>query len=66
MPQTSIPRVAIHWTPGEKRACGRLNETISGAVDENTQMEFRPGHEVDRKICHSLVVGLCVIPHEED
>ena len=48
MPLTSIPRVAMRWTPGGKRAKGGTKgdvEEISRAGDEGSRVELGPGDE---------------------
>ena len=71
MPLTSIPRVAMRWTPGGKRARGRPKETWRRSVErEMKALGWSWGQVMklatDRQHWRSLVSALCVIPHEED
>ena len=71
MPLTSIPRVALRWTPYGKRARGRPKQTWRRSVElEMKTLGWRWGQvtklAADRKHRRPLVVALCVIPHEED
>ena len=71
MPLTSIPRVAMRWTPGGKRARGRPKETWRRSVEREMKALGWSWGQVtklatDRQHWRSLVSALCVIPHEED
>ena len=71
MPLTSIPRVAMRWTPGGKRARGRPKETWRRSVERETKALGWSWGQVtklatDRQHWRSFVSALCVIPHEED
>ena len=48
MPHTSIPRVAIRWTPAGNRRRGRPKQTwkkFCGARDEGSWVELGPGRK---------------------
>ena len=71
MPLTSIPRVAMRWTPGGKRARGRPKETWRRSVEREMKAPGWSWDQVtklatDRQHWRSLVSTLCMIPHEED
>ena len=71
MPLTSIPRVAMRWTPGGKRARERPKETWRRSVEREMKALGWSWCQVtklatDRQHWRSLVSALCVIPHEED
>ena len=49
MPPTSIPRIAMRWTPAGNRRRGRPNkrdvEKVRGARDEGSRVELGPGRK---------------------
>lgn len=69
---TSIPRVALRWTPTGKRKRGRPKrdlEKINRERNEGEQLDITWGRVQrwlqDRPIWRSLVTALCASQHEE-
>ncbi|KAL9980120.1 hypothetical protein ACROYT_G008664 [Oculina patagonica] len=71
MDPSSIPRVAIHWTPSEKRARGRPKETWRRTVEKEMWENGVSWGELrkrakKRQQWRSLVPALCAQWHEEN
>ena len=71
MPPTSIPRVAMRWTPAGNRRRGRPKETWRRSVDrEMKALGWSLGQvaklAADRTRWHPAVSALCASTHEED
>jgi hypothetical protein len=71
MHPTSIPRVALRWTPTGKRKRGRPKETWRRSVEKEMKEKDWTWGQVqhwshDRQAWKSLVMALCAFQHEED
>ena len=71
MHPTSIPRVALRWTPTGKRKRGRPKETWRRFVEKEMKEKDWSWGQVqhwsqNRQAWKSLVMALCALPHEED
>ncbi|XP_078381427.1 uncharacterized protein LOC144664190 [Oculina patagonica] len=71
MDPSTIPRVALHWTPSEKRARGRPKETWRRKVEKEMRKSGLSWGELrktakNRQQWRNLVTALCAQGHEED
>ncbi|KAL9983368.1 hypothetical protein ACROYT_G005527 [Oculina patagonica] len=71
MDPSSIPRVALHWTPTGKRARGRPKETWRRTVEKEMRESGLSWGELtknakNRQQWRNLVTAFCVQGHEED
>ena len=71
MHPTSIPRVALRWTPAGKRKRGRPKETWRRSVEKEMKDKDWTWGQIqhwsqDRQAWRSLVMALCASQHEED
>ena len=71
MPPTSIPRIAMRWTPAGNRRRGRPKETLRRSVEREMKALGWSWGQVaklaaDRTRWRSSVSALCASTHEED
>ena len=71
MPPTTIPRIAMRWTPAGSRRRGRPKETWRRSVEREMKALGWSWGQVaklaaDRPRWHSSVSALCASTHEED